>query len=55
MRSFIICTDPQISLADQIKENEVGGTRSTHVRRQKRVQGFGGETGRKETARKTKA
>jgi hypothetical protein len=32
MRSFIFCTHSQISLGDQIKENEVGGTYGTHGR-----------------------
>jgi hypothetical protein len=32
MRCFIFCTPPQILLADQIEENEVGGTCGTHGR-----------------------
>jgi hypothetical protein len=57
MRSFIICTHPQISLgkASQVKANEVGGTCSTHGRGEKSVQGFRGKARRKETTGKTKA
>jgi hypothetical protein len=50
MRSFIICTPPQISLADQIKENEVDGTCGTHGRGEISVQGFGGKARRKENS-----
>jgi hypothetical protein len=42
MRSFIICTHPQISYADQIEENEVGGACGTHGRGEKSVKGFYG-------------
>jgi hypothetical protein len=55
MRNFIICTHSQISLASQVKANEVGGACSTHGRRQKSVQGFGVKARRKETTGKTKA
>jgi hypothetical protein len=55
MRSFIICTPPQIPLGDQIKENEVGGACSTNGRGEKSVQGFGAKARRKETTWKTKA
>jgi hypothetical protein len=40
MTSFIICTHPQItqiSLADEIKENELGGSRGAHGRGEKSV------------------
>jgi hypothetical protein len=37
-----------------IKENEVGGTYGTHVRREKSVQGYGGKARRKEITWKTK-
>jgi hypothetical protein len=35
-------------LADQIKENEVGGTYGTHGRGDESVEGFGGKARRKE-------
>jgi hypothetical protein len=35
MRSFIICTHPQILLGRSNQENEVGGTCSTHRRGEK--------------------
>jgi hypothetical protein len=41
--------------ADQIKENEVGGTCGTHGRGEERVQGFDGKARRKETTWMTKA
>jgi hypothetical protein len=41
--------------ADQVKENEEGGTRGPHATGEESVQCFGGKTRRKETARKTKA
>jgi hypothetical protein len=47
MRSFIFYT-PQISLADQIKENEVGGTCGTHGGGEECVQGLDGKARRKE-------
>jgi hypothetical protein len=47
MRSFIFCTPPQILLADQIKENEVGGTCGTHGSGEECVQGFDGKAQRK--------
>jgi hypothetical protein len=53
MRSFIVCTHPQISLGDYNKENGVGGACGTHGREEKSVQGFGGRARRKETNRKT--
>jgi hypothetical protein len=40
---------------DQIKDNEVGGACGTHGKRGKSVQGFGGETRRKETTGNTEA
>jgi hypothetical protein len=43
VRSFIICTHPQISLAGQFKASEVGGAYGTHGRGKKIVQGFGGK------------
>jgi hypothetical protein len=43
MRNFIICTYLQISLASQVKANEVGGACGTHGRGEKSVQGFGGK------------
>jgi hypothetical protein len=49
MGSFIICTRQQILLADQTKENEVGGPYRTHGRGEKRVKGFGGIAQRKRT------
>jgi hypothetical protein len=55
MRNFIICTHRQISLADQVKANEVGRACGTHGRGKKSVQGFGGKARRKETTGKTKA
>jgi hypothetical protein len=55
MRNFVICTHPQMSLADQIKEIEVGGACSTHRGGEKRLQGFGGKARRKETTGKTEA
>jgi hypothetical protein len=54
VRNFIICTHPQISLAGQVKANEVGGAYSTRGRGEKSVQGFGGKARRKETTWKTK-
>jgi hypothetical protein len=42
-------------MADQIKENEVGGTCGKHGRGGGSVQGFGGKARRKETTWKTKA
>jgi hypothetical protein len=54
--SFIICTHPQTDRqADQIKENEVGGTCVMHGKGEKSVQGFCGKARKKETARKTGA
>jgi hypothetical protein len=41
--------------ADQIKENEVGGTCDTHRRGEECVQGFDGKARRKEATCKTKA
>jgi hypothetical protein len=38
-----------------MKENEVGGACSTHGRREKSVQSFGGKAGKKDTNWKTKA
>jgi hypothetical protein len=55
MRNFIICTHSQISLASQVKANEVGGACGTHGRGEISVQGFGGKALRKETTSKTKA
>jgi hypothetical protein len=49
MRSFIFCTHPQILLAEQIKENEVGETCGSHGRGEEDVQGFDGKARRKET------
>jgi hypothetical protein len=55
MSSFIFCTHHKNYYAEQIKENEVGGTCGTHERGVERVQGFGGKPRRKETAGKTEA
>jgi hypothetical protein len=55
MRSFIICTHPHVLLADQIKENEVGGTCGIYGREEESVEGFGGKAKRKETTWKTEA
>jgi hypothetical protein len=41
-------------VADQIKENEVGGTCGTHGRGEESVQGFDGKARRNETTWKTK-
>jgi hypothetical protein len=51
MRSFLICTHPQISLgkSSQVKANEVGGAYGTHGRGEKSVQGFGGKARGKES------
>jgi hypothetical protein len=49
MNSFIISIHPKYHKADQIKDNEVGGTCGTHGRGEKIVQGFGGKLRRKET------
>jgi hypothetical protein len=46
---------PKYYLADQIKENVVGGACSTHGRGEECVQVFGGKARRKETTLKTKA
>jgi hypothetical protein len=43
MRSFIICTHPQISLGREIDENEVGGTFGTHGRGEESVKGLVGK------------
>jgi hypothetical protein len=48
MRSFIFCTHHKILLADQIKDNEVGGTCGTHGRGEEHVQGFDGKAGMRE-------
>jgi hypothetical protein len=53
MRSFIICTHPQISLGRLSQENEVSGACVTFRRGGKSVQGFGGKARRKENTRKT--
>jgi hypothetical protein len=42
-------SSPKYHQADQIKNNAVGGACGTHGRGKKRVQGFGGKAGRKET------
>jgi hypothetical protein len=42
-------------VADQIKENEVGGAYGTHGRGDKSVQSFGGKARREKTTWKTKA
>jgi hypothetical protein len=42
MRSFIICTHPQISLGKS-SQGEVGGACSTHGRGERIVQGFVGK------------
>jgi hypothetical protein len=55
MRNFIICTHPQISLASQVKANEVCGACGTHGRGEKIVKGFGGRARSKETIWKAKA
>jgi hypothetical protein len=49
VRSAIVCTHPQMSLSDQVNENEVGRACATHMRGEKSVQGFGGKARRKET------
>jgi hypothetical protein len=43
MRSFIICTHPQISLGRSSQGNEMDGTCGMHGRGEKIVQGFGGK------------
>jgi hypothetical protein len=43
MRNFIICTHPQISLAEQVNANEVGRACGTHGRGEANVQGFYGK------------
>jgi hypothetical protein len=45
----------ELHKADQVKEDEVGGTCGTHGRGQESVEGFGGKARKKETTRKTKA
>jgi hypothetical protein len=55
MRSFIFCTHPKYYHADQIKDNEVGGTCRMHGRGEEIVQGFSRKARRKETTRKTEA
>ena len=51
MRNLMICTAHQFCASDKIKKNEMGGACGEHGRR--RVQGFGGETGGKETTGET--
>jgi hypothetical protein len=55
VRSFIICTHPQLSLCRSSRKNEVGGASGTHGREEKSVHGFGGKIKRKETTQKTEA
>jgi hypothetical protein len=50
-----ILSSLQMSLGNQINENEVGGSCGTHGRGQESVQSFGGEAHGKETTRKTEA
>jgi hypothetical protein len=53
MRNFIICTHPQISLGKSRRMRWAG-----HIARmgeERKVQGFGGKAGGKETTWKTKA
>jgi hypothetical protein len=52
MRKALI---PRYHYTDQVKENEVGGSSSTHGRGEKIVQCPGGKARRKETPRMTKA
>jgi hypothetical protein len=52
MRNFITCTLPRYNENDQVKKNEMGRAYCTHEEKNAK-QGFGGEIGRKETARKT--
>jgi hypothetical protein len=40
----MLCTPHQIFLGDQIKNNEMGGTCSTHDSEERCIQVFGGET-----------
>jgi hypothetical protein len=42
-----------IKESKQVKEDEMGKVHSTHERNVEFLQGFGGKTRRKETARKT--
>ena len=51
----MICTTYQIFLGDQIEKNEKGGACSAYGGEQRRIQGFGGETGGKVTTCKTQA
>jgi hypothetical protein len=51
---MITYTHHQTSLADRIKENEVGGACGTHGRGKKLVQGFGGKAPTEEDHPKTK-
>jgi hypothetical protein len=55
LRSFILCTHPQISLGRSNKESKVGGTCGTHGRREKSPQAFGGKSRIKEITWKIKA
>jgi hypothetical protein len=55
VRSFIICTHPQIPLGRSVNANEVGGTYGTYARGEKSVQGFGMKARRKESTWKTEA
>jgi hypothetical protein len=50
MRSFILCTHPQILLGRSNQGDEVGGTCDTHGRVEESVQGFGRKARKKETA-----
>jgi hypothetical protein len=54
-RRLIICTHHQISSADYVKDDEVGGACGTHGRGEKSMQGFGWKARKKETSRKIDA
>jgi hypothetical protein len=53
MRSFIICTHPQVKLGRSNQGQWGGRACGTHGRGEKSVQAFGGKVSRKETTRKT--
>jgi hypothetical protein len=55
MRRLLICTLHPILFCDKIKKNEMSGPWSAYGRKERRIQGFGGETCRKETTWKTQA
>jgi hypothetical protein len=42
-KNFVVCIRHQVLLGDEIEEDAVSGTCSTHGRKEKWVQNFGGE------------